>query len=338
MAKKNNRTLNKSIDILRIVIISVLFCTVILLFVFKLFELQVVKHEKYAEASIPKIEKTRTLEVSRGHIYDRNGVVLASNIKSYNVEIDKAFLVDNDYNKPLLTLINLCNENDIELMEKLPVSKQYPYILDENYIFDAEKDKLLTRFISDFELEDEGLLEYNENLYNYLCTRYDIPENVAKLPEYRKLVGLRYDMETNSIEYFKKYTLLSDIDERTRVIISESLHDMHGITITSSDKRYYNQDSLAAHLIGRVGKIDASDVDEFVTGKGYAYDEIIGVAGAERAFEDYLHGYDGSEKYFLDENNNVISVENNAEGVSLSILCTIPGRITPPMPDRESFI
>lgn len=310
MAKKNNRTLNKSIDILRIVIISVLFCAVILLFVFKLFELQVVKHEKYAEASIPRVEKIRTLEVSRGHIYDRNGVVLASNVKSYNVEIDKAFLVDNDYNKPLLSLINLCDKNGIELVDRLPVSKEYPYILDESYIFDSDKDKSLTRFISDFELEDKGLLEYNENLYNYLCKRYKIPEDKKNLPNYRKLVGIRYDMETNSIEYFKKYTLLSDIDERTRVIISESLHEMHGITITSTDKRYYNEDSLAAHVIGRVGKIDASDVEEYVAGKGYSYDETIGVAGAERAFEDYLHGYDGNEKYYLDVDNNVIGIES----------------------------
>lgn len=316
MPKKNNRTLNKSIDILRIVIISVLFCTAILLFVFKLFELQVVKHDKYAEESIPKIEKTRTLEISRGHIYDRNGVVLASNVKSYNVVIDKAFLVDNDYNTPLLYFIKLCSENGIELVDKLPVSKQYPYVLDENYIFDEEKDKLLNRFVSDFELEDENLLEYNDNLYRYLCKRYNIPENLSNLPEYRKLVGIRYDMETNSIEYFKKYTLLSDIDERTRVVVSESLHEMHGITITSTDKRYYNKDSLAAHLIGRVGKIDSSDVDEYVTEKGYSYDEIIGVAGAERAFEEYLHGYDGSKKYFLDEEGNVIGVENGTEYVN----------------------
>jgi len=313
LKKKDNRSLNNRIDLLRIIVMSAIFGAFILLFLYKLVELQVVKHDDYVSEVVLKTYRNHTVEMSRGHIYDRNGELLVSNKKIYNVVVDVATLDGKDYNTSILSFIDFCNTNGIELNDNLPVSKRYPYIFDEDYIFDKDKEKKLEEFKELNLIVSEPFYGHDDAFYKYLCRRYGVSEDYSSLEKYRKLVGIRYDMETNSFGYVDHFVLVSDIDENTRVLLSEKLHDMHGIEIVSEDIRFYNKGTLAAHVLGRTGKLDASHVDEYVKQKGYSYDEIIGKEGVEKAFEDYLHGYNGIDKYEIDENNNIVGSETVKE-------------------------
>ena len=314
LKKKDNRSLNKSIDLLRIVIMSVLFGAVILLFVFKLAVLQIIEHDSYSSEAVLKTYKTRPIEMSRGHIYDRNGVLLVSNEKMYNVAVQYSTLDGLDYNTSLLKFIDFCDKHSIELSENLPVSKNAPYVFDEDYIFDETKEKLLNEFIEINLLSDEPLFGGDEAFYNYLCKRYGVEGMDTSSARIRLLVGIRYDMETHSFGYFDNYVLISDVDERVRTLITENLYSMHGIVIVTEDKRYYNKNNLASHVLGRIGKLDSSDVEYYVNEKGYSYDETVGREGAEKAFEEYLHGYNGIERIEIDKNNNIVSSEVLKEG------------------------
>ncbi len=314
LKKKDNRTLNNSIDLLRIVIMSVVFGTVILLFLFKLITLQIVEHEEFASDAVVKTYKSSTVEMSRGHIYDRNGVLLASNQKKYSVAVEYSTLDSSDYNTTLLSFIDFCDKHNILLENSLPVSNEYPFVFDTDYIFDTSKEKKLTEFINLNLLANEPFFNEDDAFYNYLCRRYGVEDLDVSSPRIRMLVGIRYDMETNSFGYFDHFILLKDVDENTRTLISEHLYNMHGITIISEDLRYYNKNNLAAHILGRIGKLDVSDVEEYVNEKGYSYDELIGREGAEKAFEEYLHGYNGIERYEIDKDNNVVSSTIEKEG------------------------
>lgn len=324
LKKKDNRTLNNSIDLLRIVIMSVIFGSVILLFVFKLIKLQVVEHDEFASEVVLNTYKNHTIEMSRGHIYDRNGVLLASNQKKYSIAVEYSTIDSADYNSSLLKFIDFCDKYNIELSNSLPVSDKYPYNFDTEYIFDAVKEKKLNEFVQLNLLSDKAYFTDDDSFYQYLCGRYNLGEYDVSSEKIRMLVGIRYDMETNSFGYFDHYILVENIDETTRMLVSENLYSMHGITIISEDVRYYNKNNLAAHILGRTGKLDASDVEEYVNNKGYSLDEYIGREGAEKAFEDYLHGYNGIERYEIDKDNNVISRETvkpgeNGYSVNLTI-------------------
>ena len=54
----------------------------------RLFILQVVHGEEYADNFELQITKTRTLDSTRGNIYDRNGKLIAGNKVSYSVTIE----------------------------------------------------------------------------------------------------------------------------------------------------------------------------------------------------------------------------------------------------------
>lgn len=312
--KKDSRSLNKRIDLLRIVVMAVLFGVVILLFLFKMAELQILKRNYYSEIAVPKTFRQDAIEMSRGQIYDRNGEVLVSNRKTFNVSVDGTALDSKDYNTVLLRFIDFCAENDIELKDYLPVTQEYPYILDQDYIFDDRKTNLLNKFIKNNELSEMNFLSEDYALYEYLRERYGVLKENAKHERFRKLIGIRYDMETNDFAYLNEYTLLFDVDEKTRTLVSEKLHNMHGIAITTTDSRYYNQGALASHILGRTGKLDVSDVEEYVVEKGYSYDAVIGKEGVEKAFEQFLHGFDGIARYEIDEDNNIVGREIIEEG------------------------
>ncbi len=320
--QKDKRTLNKSIDMLRITVVAVLFGVVILLFFVRLFHLQVVKRDYYASIAVPKTFKEQRIEMSRGQIYDRNGKLLVSNKKQYNISINKATLDSNDYNTTLLEFIKFCIRHNVSVSDSLPVSAVYPYVLDNEYIFDADKEKKLNKFIKNNNLEPGDVIGDENSLYEYLCEKYGIDEEVRKDSMYRKLVGLRYDMDVNDFEFLHTYTLIKDIDEVTRNVFAESLHTMHGIEITTTDSRFYNYGSLACHILGTTGKLSSDETEEYVVNKGYDYDAVIGKDGAEKAFESYLHGFDGLMQIELDENNNIIGknvVKGTENGYSVNL-------------------
>lgn len=80
----------------RITIYQIAMGLVFLLFVARLFNLQILQASEFlTEAEINRTE-TINLPTSRGNIYDRNGVILARNVPSYNVIITPAQLPDDE--------------------------------------------------------------------------------------------------------------------------------------------------------------------------------------------------------------------------------------------------
>jgi penicillin-binding protein 2 len=89
------------IDAWRVRIIYYLIAGIFIFYVFRLFTLQIIERDTY----LGQAEDNRTTEINlitqRGIIYDRNGVVLARNVSSYNVIITPALLPADPTEEPL---------------------------------------------------------------------------------------------------------------------------------------------------------------------------------------------------------------------------------------------
>ena len=67
----------------------------------RLFSLQIIHGQEYADNFSIMTTKTRTLKSTRGNIYDRNGQVLASNELSYSITLeDSGDYANNTAKKP----------------------------------------------------------------------------------------------------------------------------------------------------------------------------------------------------------------------------------------------
>ncbi len=90
--KSSNPQSQNTISPLRIYAFIALLGIIMVVFVFRLFSLQIVQGDQWVQNA----EDNRTEEVSlrtqRGVIYDRNGIVLARNVASYNIAITPALV------------------------------------------------------------------------------------------------------------------------------------------------------------------------------------------------------------------------------------------------------
>jgi penicillin-binding protein 2 len=89
--------------------------------------------------------------------------------------------------------------------------------------------------------------------------------------------------------------------------VEEHSDEFPGVSIIQQVQRVYPYGSLAAHLLGYVGQIDAAELAAR-KGQGYRNGDEIGESGVELAYEDQLRGTPGITKYEVDSNGKVIGV------------------------------
>jgi penicillin-binding protein 2 len=75
-------------------------------------------------------------------------------------------------------------------------------------------------------------------------------------------------------------------------------------------RRTYPFGQMAAHLLGYVGEVSQQEME---TRRGYHMGDLIGKAGAERYWEDYLRGIDGGQQVEVDAVGRKLRVLNEVD-------------------------
>jgi len=93
--------------------------------------------------------------------------------------------------------------------------------------------------------------------------------------------------------------ILEDQGRDRAALVEQSLSRLDGVEVHHEPYRYYPQGDLAAHLVGYMTQMTANEVDKRVS-QGYSPDELVGRYGLEAAWENYLRGKKGVERYAVD--------------------------------------
>ena len=111
----------------RAVAILLLFATVLGLFGFRMYGLQI--RDADPNSSLESTYTTWSrVTAARGEILDRNGNVLVTNRASYNLVFNNYVIYNSDHpNEALRKLVNLLQEREISYLEHLPVTLEKPY-------------------------------------------------------------------------------------------------------------------------------------------------------------------------------------------------------------------
>jgi len=89
-------TIRNELELWRILVFAGALGLVVVVFLGKLLLLQVVQYDDWLAKSLENSTQEINTAAQRGVIYDRNGVVLAQNVASYNVVINAAELPDDE--------------------------------------------------------------------------------------------------------------------------------------------------------------------------------------------------------------------------------------------------
>lgn len=309
--------MNKLIKSGRVATIFILLILLLSVYLVFLYKLQIIEGEEYYNQSNEIKTEERRVTASRGNILDRYGRVLVSNKECYNLTIDTAKLfASEDPNSTILELIEMVEQFGDTYTDDLPITTDPPFEYDPN-MTDIQRTMLEAYFKDETRVKEfkaAGISEYPSavELLSYMRTRYNI-DNSYSAEEMRKIAGLRYSINVRYSINTADYVFVQDASMELITSIMEN--KLAGIEVTRAYAREYGTE-YAAHLLGYVGLMTQEEYEKYSL-RDYANDAMVGKDGVEYAFEDYLHGEDGT-----------VEETRNASGTILSTVYTeepVPG-------------
>lgn len=266
----------------RIAVLYTIVAIAITILLVTLFNIQIINGKSYKDKSAQRVLRQETVQAPRGEIYDRNGIVLATNKLSFDVELYKVTNVKVDLNDVLYNVIKILESCGDKVKNDFP---------DKDGHFDFSTKEKEEKWKKDLNINKDATLD---EVYNIFKKMYDIDENIVE-EDARKIVRLRYTVSLQTYSIYKPAKIAVDVKEESVAKIEEMKRNLPGVNIVSLSKRYYPNDNVASHLIGYVSKISDSELKKDKE-KEYTQNSIIGKSGIEKSFEKQLRGESGISK------------------------------------------
>ena len=283
----------------RAIALLLIFSLVLSLFAIRLFDLQIIETKGNTDNTATYTTLT-TVRAARGDILDRNGKVLVGNRASYNLVFNHYVIKSADNtNEYLYRLYKKCLELGVTYNDHFPLTTSYPfeYTLDD---YNTSWQGYFQSFMRDRELDSDMSAPL---LLEKLRDRYSIPATWTA-EEARAVIGMRYEFDLRgAVPTLSTYTFMEDVADDVLSAILEL--NTPGLMVESSTVREYHT-TYAAHILGYVGGMDSDDWAIYKD-QGYSMDAYIGQTGFEEAFEEYLHGIDGTRVDVVSKDGTIIS-------------------------------
>jgi penicillin-binding protein 2 len=190
-----------------------------------------------------------------------------------------------------------------------------------------------------YDRDGEVLVENRAGLNVGLLTM-DMPDPVAETAEfYAEIFALSKLLDMPVADLLAGYeraktnpyvtrVIQEDVSEETVVAyLEEHSEDFPGVEVDKTFLREYPHGALAAHILGYVGEISQSDLDqaEFST---LAAGTHIGKDGVERTYDSYLRGQDGSKTVEVDASGRPIDfTDEDPSETGYNLVLTIDSQL-----------
>lgn len=300
----------------------------------RMFQLQVISGEQYQNEYTYSIVKERTLNSSRGNIYDRNGKLLAYNELSYTITIEDNGSYDStkDKNKQLNAMIAEIITEIEKNGDKITNNFKISYNEDDGTFFYNVSGSSLKRFLADvYGHTSTSKLGYNETLgydeanatpeqvmdfLKYGCkgvTKFSVSDEYDTELAY-KIVVIRYAMSEKAYQKYITTTIATEISDESVAYISENAYRLQGVEIMEDTIRRYNDSEYFAAIIGYTGKISSEEYERLsAESEEYTLNDVVGKSGIEQVMDTYLQGKKGYEKLYVDYLGKTIEIIEREE-------------------------
>ena len=324
-----------------------MFAIMVIILLSRIYDLQIIHGEEYANDFSVITTKERAIKSTRGNIYDRNGNVLAYNELTHSVTLED----NGSYASTRVKNLSMNSEiyHLIQLIESKgdSVDTNFHIVLNEHnmYAYDVTGTALL-RFLADVygyskvdQLSETQKVTSAEDLMEMLITdrkyflltpkntakgktdsiytaeelaEYDLPEEFTK-EEILKIVTVRYQLHTTSYRRYLPVTVASDVSDETMALVMEHQSELQGVDVVDDYKRVYNDSVYFAALLGYTGKASTEELDALrKEDNKYSSSSIVGKTGIEQVMETTLQGTDGSETVLVDNLGKVLEIRKNS--------------------------
>ena len=279
-----------------------------------LVRLQLVNSEEYRDKAKDVRTKTIVLRGKRGNITDADSVILAKDELVYNITFykDGSNVAKSDYYEYTQSIIET-----IHIIERNGGELAFDYVI--------ARDEVTGEWVFDFGSGvSESVLETRENHWrsnNYVTARsyptaqdclqrlkrkYRIAQNEEDIASYKEIEGDRYEdviilEEDLMLKVMAVYSemqmnlfnslpipIAQDVAYETVIEVETKSMMLPGMGVEIATKRVYPKHTLAAQIIGYVGKIPSRQKWLELQAEGYSYNDTIGRDGIEYSMESWL--------------------------------------------------
>ncbi len=322
-----------------------------------LYTLTIVRGEEAQAKAEEKKTREIRLQGERGRILDRNGLPLAYNQKSYDIQFyrDPALKQTYDYaryTRILMEAIRIIEEGGGETISTFAIVRGE----DMNFRFEwgaisAEAAaKREENWRSNMYVDTSTLRRTPEQIYRYLRRRYQIPDELG-YEDAVKLLSIWQEVSLNEWVAYLPVPVAYNVPIETVAQLELKSIELEGIQVTEGNVRIYPQGQLAAHAIGYLGRINEEEnISSYETlgllsdeqlselaglkglaayeALGYKRENLIGKTGIELTMEPYLTGNTtaqaGMELVEINNQANIVrSIERNAPVDGHDVMLTL---------------
>lgn len=312
----------------RLAVAAILFSLLFSVLLWRVFYLQIINGEEYQNNYTLKIVKERTLNSTRGNIYDRNGKLLAYNELAYSITIeDNGTYSTTDkkneaLNAEIAQIITALETNGDSIVNDFKID------IDDagNYSFNVSGTSW-KRFLADVygktsydNLGYDNKLGYDtanateEQIMSYLKEeRFGVSDDYDTQMAY-KIVVVRFAMAQNAYQKYIATTIATNVSEASVAYISEHSQVLQGVEILNDTIRKYHNSEYFASILGYTGKISAEEYAQLSENDdSYSLNDVVGKGGIEQYMDADLKGEKGYEKLYVDYMGKAIEVIEREE-------------------------
>ena len=155
------------------------------------------------------------------------------------------------------------------------------------------------------------LLADNYPVFSATMSRADVDDIDGTVQRLIPILGLtqedidRFSSRIKTSKKTERVSLKLNLTETDIAKFSEVKFQFPGVNIETQMTRYYPHGDLFAHVIGYVGRINDKELKS-IDKDLYAGTNLIGKIGAEKSYEELLHGVPGNESVEADAHGNVL--------------------------------
>lgn len=323
---------------IRCFILQFIFIALFSILIHRLFVLQIVNGQKYAEDFELQITRTIREHNTRGNIYDCNGEVLAYNELVYTVTMidDGTYASERErqlsINSVIYCVMKKLNENNEQINNELKIEVG----TDGNYVYTVSG-RALARFKADIfgesdpdDMTPEQVNMSANDMIQFLAgnskfalygtgksfyseeelQKYGLPKEYTD-EEVLTIVGIRYMLSLNEYKKYVPITLARNISDKTVAYIMENNQSLIGIDIGQDWERTYTGGEAFSHILGYVGKISSEEMEKYAdSDRDYTPDSIVGKSGIEQYMESELQGLNGEKQIVVNNVGKVVGEKN----------------------------
>lgn len=106
--------------------------------------------------------------------------------------------------------------------------------------------------------------------------------------------GITDILQQRTVGPYLSVRIATQVDRQAAFIIEEEHLDLPGVSVAPEPQRQYYESPVMSHIVGYMGRIDASQLESYLA-RGYQPGDSIGVSGVERTQEALLAGTKGQK-------------------------------------------